>query len=46
MLVPVATLLAYIGADVRHEKEKRNRARELLKRFNAKFCTALGLSAD
>ena len=46
MLVPVATLLAYIGADVRHEKAKRDRARELLKRFNAKFCTALGLSAD
>ena len=46
MLVPVATLLAYIGGDVRHERAKRERARELLGRLNAKFCTALGLSAD
>ena len=46
MLVPVATLLAYIGSDMRHETDKRDRARVLLRRFNAKFCTALGLSAD
>ena len=46
MLVPVATLLAYVGADVRHDRDKRNRARELLKKFTAKYCMALGLSAD
>ena len=46
MLVPVATLLAYIGSDRRHETAKRDRARVLLRRFNAKFCTAVGLSAD
>ena len=46
MLVPVATLLAYIASDQRHEKAKRDRAANLLSKFTAKFCLALGLSAD
>ena len=33
MLVPIAVLLAYIGSDMRHAKEKRDRALALLKRL-------------
>ena len=33
MLVPIAVLLAYIGSDMRHTKEKRDRALALLKRL-------------
>ena len=46
MLVPIAVLLAYIGSDMRHAKDKRDRALALLKRLNARFCLSLGLSAD
>ena len=46
MLVPIAVLLAYIDSDMRHAKDKRDRALALLKRLNAKFCLSLGLSAD
>ena len=33
MLVPIAVLLAYIGSDMRHTKEQRDRALALLKRL-------------
>ena len=46
MLVPIAVLLAYIGSDVRHTKDKRDRASALLNKLNARFCLSLGLSAD
>ena len=46
MLVPIAVLLSYIGSDKRHANDKRERAVSLLKKMNAKFCLALGLSAD
>ena len=42
MLVPVATLLAYIGSDHRNNTQQRDRARDMLQRLNAKCCTALG----
>ena len=46
MLVPIATLLAYIGSDKRHDKKQRDRAVALLQKLDAKFCLSLGLSAD
>ena len=46
MLLPVATLLAYISSDKRHEKPMRDRALTLLRKFNTKFCMAVGVSAD
>ena len=46
MLLPVATLLAYIASDKRHEKAMRERALALWKKFDTKFCVAVGVSAD
>ena len=46
MLLPVATLLAYISSDKRHESEKRERALTLLRKLDNKFCMAVGVSAD
>ena len=46
MLLPAATLLAYIASDRRCEKEQRERATTLLKKMDTKFCTATGVSAD
>ena len=46
MLLPVATLLAYIASDERHDKSQRVRARNLLQKLNTRFCIALGVSAD
>ena len=46
MLLPVATLLAYIASDRRHEREQRERATALLKKLDTKFCAAIGASAD
>ena len=46
MILPVATLLAYIASDRRHESDQRERATTLLKQLNTKFCTATGVSAD
>ena len=45
MLLPIATLLAYIGSDNRHKKEDRERATRLLKKLDSKFALALGVSA-
>ena len=46
MLLPMATLLAYIASDRRHERGQRDRASALLRKFGSKFCTAVGVSAD
>jgi len=46
MLLPVATLLAYIASDRRHEKDMRERATALLRLLDTKFCAATGASAD
>ena len=46
MLLPLATLLAYISSDARHNAEQRARARDLLCKLNSKFCTAIAVSAD
>ena len=46
MLLPAATLLAYIASDRRHESEQRERATALLKKLDTKFCMAVGVSAD
>eukprot|EP00959_Pyramimonas_sp_CCMP1952_P462810 9483868-Pyramimonas_sp.AAC.1 len=46
MLLPVATLLAYIASDRRHDREQRERAGALLRKFDTKFCMAVGVSAD
>ena len=46
MLLPVATLLAYIASDRRHDRPQRDRADALLRKLDSKFCTAIGLSAD
>ena len=45
-LLPVATLLAYMASDRRHEREQRERATVLLKKLDSKFCAAIGASAD
>ena len=46
MLLPVATLLAYIASDRRHDRPQRDRADALLRKLDSKFCTAIGVSAD
>ena len=46
MLLPVATLLAHMASDMRCERDIRERATALLKKFDTKFCTAIGVSAD
>ena len=46
MFLPAATLLAYMASDLRCDKETRDRALELLKKMDTKFCTATGVSAD
>ena len=37
MLLPVATLLAYIASDKRHERDQRERATSLLRKLDLKF---------
>ena len=46
MLLPVATLLAYIASDRRHDRHQRERAQALLQQLDSKFCIATGVSAD
>ena len=46
MLLPVATLLAYIASDRRHDRDQRDRATALLRQLDTKLCTAIGVSAD
>ena len=46
MLLPVATMLAYIGSDERHQAKDRERAKTLLKKLDSKFALAIGVSAD
>ena len=45
MLLPVATLLAHVASDRRHETEQRERAEALLQKLDSKFCLAIGVSA-
>ena len=46
MILPVATLLAYIASDRRHERCQRERATTLLRKLESRFCAAIGVSAD
>ena len=46
MSLPLATLLAHVASDRRHEKPQRERATALLQKLDSKFCTATGVSAD
>ena len=46
MLLPLATMLAYIGSDERHKPCDRERAKTLLKKLDSKFALAIGVSAD
>ena len=46
MLLPLGTLLAFIGSDQRHKPDMRARALKLLKKLDSKFALAIGLSAD
>ena len=46
MLLPLGTLLAFIGSDERHHRDMRARALKLLKKLDSKFALAIGLSAD
>ena len=46
MLLPVATLLAHIASDRRHDRDQRERALDLLRLSDTKFCKAIGVSAD
>ena len=46
MLLPLATMLAYIGSDERHKPCDRERAQTLLKKLDSKFALAIGVSAD
>ena len=46
MLLPIATLLAFIGSDQRHTVASRERAKTILKKLDSKFCLSIGVSAD
>ena len=46
MLLPLATSLAYVSSDARHDREQRDRAHALLLKLNTKFCIGLAISAD
>ena len=46
MLLPLATLLAYIGSDERLAVAERWRAKTLFKKLDSKFSLAIVLSAD
>ena len=46
MLLPIATLLAHIASDRRHDPPQRDRATALLQKLDSRFCTATGVSAD
>ena len=46
MLLPITLLLAFIASDERCEKEQRERAVNVLKKFQPKFMIGAGVSAD
>ena len=46
MLMPVAFLLSFISADERCKSAQRDRARQLLSKFQPKFLIGAGVSAD
>ena len=46
MLLPLATMLAFIGSDERHKLCDRERAKVMLKKLDSKFALAVGVCAD
>ena len=46
MLLPLATMLSYIGSDERHKPCDRERAKAMLKKLDSKFALAIGVRAD
>ena len=46
MLLPLGTLLAFIGSDERHKPDMRARALKLLKKLDSNIALVIGLSAD
>ena len=46
MLLPLATMLAFIGSDERHKPCDRARAKAMLKKLDSKFALAIGVCAD
>ena len=46
MLLPIATLLAFVSSDSRRCTNDQQRAKNLLRKLQSKFCPAMGLSAD
>ena len=46
MLLPLATMLAFIGSDERHKLCDRVRAKATLKKLDSKFALAIGVCAD
>lgn len=46
MLLPLATMLAFISSDERHKPCDRARAKEMLKKLDSKFALAIGVCAD
>ena len=46
MLLPLATLLAFVGSDERHNAAMRGRAKMILKKLDSKFCLTIAVSAD
>ena len=46
MLLPLATMLAYVGSDERLSVSQRVRAKDLLKKLDSKFSLAIAVSAD
>ena len=46
MILPLATLLAHIASDRRHERPQRDSATALLQKLDTQFCTAISVSAD
>ena len=46
MLLPLATMLAFVGSDERHSACDRARAKAFLKKLDSKFALAIGVCAD
>ena len=46
MLLPLATMLAFIGSDERFKTCDRERAKNMLKNLDSKFALAVGVCAD
>ena len=46
MLLPIATLLAFVSSDSRRCHRDQQHAKNLLRKLQSKFCLAMGLSVD